>query len=305
MSETKARIISGLSIAFIYIICLNIDHFWFIYHFLFFIFGAVIQVLTLNEFYNLYHKSTTIKPHKIIGLTSSLVIYALFYLQLLKELQKKANPIMPLISDIIRFLETPLQWITFVLLFLVFSSFIIQVLGQQIKSSLAITSITIIGILYISIPIAHINLFFESKNGVFYVWLLSFITIISDSMSYFMGKYLGKHKINFSISPNKTYEGYVGGLISMLIVLHLFYLIFQYYANPPKISFLKLTLIGFLMFIATALGDLIESTIKRNLKVKDSGKMITGHGGLLDLTDGMIFTIPLFYYCYVILENGS
>ena len=305
MGETKTRLISGFSIGIIYIFCFNLDHYIFVYHIFFLMLTLFIQIFTMNEFYNLYQKSTNIRPHKKTGLLGCCIITTLFYLELLSILQKNGHQLYSWISNSIEFMHSPLKFVLFIVLCILFISFFIQAFRQSIESSLIISAVTLFGVLYICISLAHILLVFGSEHGIFYVWLITYSTVASDAMAYFMGKYLGKHKVGFSMSPNKSYEGYIGGLLAQLIMLHLFYGISQYFSNIPEISFLKLTLLGVLMFIATALGDLVESTIKRDLQVKDSGQAIAGHGGFLDLADGMIFTIPSFYYVYLILGNVS
>ncbi len=303
MSETKARIVSGFSIGLVYGFCFNIDHFLFVYHLFFLMFAVFVQIFTMNELYSLYQKSTKIRPHRKTGLLGCLLITSLFYLELLKVLQESGHPLYSWISNIIKFMGNPLEFIIFILLGILFVSFFIQAFYQKIESSLTISSVTLFGVLYVCVPLSHILLVLGSKHAIFYVWLISYATISSDVMAYFVGKYLGKHKVGLPMSPNKSYEGYIGGLLAQLAMLHLFYTVSQYFFNVPEMSFLKLTLLGVLMFIATALGDIVESSIKRDLKVKDSGKSISGHGGFLDLADGMIFTIPSFYYFYLILGN--
>ena len=304
MSETKARLISGFSLGFVYIFCIHIDHLFFSYHFFFFLFAAAITSFMFNEFCDLYYHSTGIRPNKKTGLTLSFAVLVLFYLELLKKLEQGGRPLYGFLSDAIQKIENPLQWVLFVFLCMLFTSLFIQTFRQKMGLSLVITAITLFGSLYASVSIAHMLLVAALPNGIFYIWLISFATIASDAMAYFVGKYMGKNKIGFAMSPNKTYEGYIGGFIAQWILLLLFYYTARLFPGVPDIGFFHLSLLSVMFFLVTALGDIVESVIKRDLHVKDSGKSISGHGGLLDLGDGLILTTPCFYYFYLILYNA-
>ena len=108
-------------------------------------------------------------------------------------------------------------------------------------------------------------------------------------------KALGKHPLAPSISPGKTWEGTIGGLLISVIVslalgiaLHL------------PLDYWQMVLLGCVISVFAQLGDLIESLFKRNASVKDSGKLLPGHGGILDRTDSIIFTGVIVYYCAVL-----
>lgn len=130
------------------------------------------------------------------------------------------------------------------------------------------------------------------KNGLEITFLVIIITILSDTGGYFFGKMFGKKKINF-ISPNKTYEGFLGSLLFAQ-------LIFLYVIHFNIILFDSLIMTSVFFFISSLfviLGDLFFSYCKRINKIKDFSKIFPGHGGLFDRIDGMIF-ITIFYYFY-------
>jgi phosphatidate cytidylyltransferase len=126
--------------------------------------------------------------------------------------------------------------------------------------------------------------------------LLTFLCIwAADIGAYTIGKFFGKTRLS-EISPKKTVEGAVFGIISSVAVA----LAGAYYLNLPSSPFTGLAL-GLLIGVASLLGDLTESMLKRDAGVKDSGQLIPGHGGILDRTDSYIFTAPLVYYFVTLL----
>ena len=126
-----------------------------------------------------------------------------------------------------------------------------------------------------------------------------FLIVASDIGSYFIGKLFGKRSLS-PISPSKTVEGLVGG-ISCSILLAIFFAYLLDWENP----FLVGTLYGILISLMALVGDLIESMMKRDAKIKDSGTFLPGHGGILDRIDSYIFTPSVLYYIFVILKYLS
>lgn len=128
------------------------------------------------------------------------------------------------------------------------------------------------------------------------ITVLTFMCIwASDIGAYIIGKFFGKTRLS-DISPKKTVEGAVFGITASVAVA----LAGAYYLHLPKFPFTGIAL-GLLIGIASLLGDLTESMLKRDAGVKDSGQLIPGHGGILDRTDSYIFTAPLVYYFVTLL----
>ena len=123
-----------------------------------------------------------------------------------------------------------------------------------------------------------------------------FITVFNDFAQYVWGKSLGRHKIIPKVSPNKTWEGFVGGVITTSVISA----ILAPYLTPLTIH--QGIFAGFALSIAGFLGDVIMSAIKRDLGVKDTGTLLPGHGGILDRLDSLIFTAPLFFHYVVYLH---
>lgn len=170
---------------------------------------------------------------------------------------------------------------------------------------------TALGFLYLGWLPAHIimirqldtiNLGFirpDMSNGIIYLLMYFTSVMLTDIGAFYFGKKFGKHKLAPVISPNKTWEGSIGGGISSLIIC----LIIGIYTGLP---IYHAVVIGVLTTIFAQIGDLGESLIKRDAGVKDSGNGIPGHGGFLDRTDGYIFASPIvFYYAYYFIVNNG
>ncbi|MXP67221.1 phosphatidate cytidylyltransferase [Pantoea sp. Aalb] len=131
-------------------------------------------------------------------------------------------------------------------------------------------------------------------------WWLLFVMLIVwsiDTGSYVFGKFFGKYKLAVKISPNKTWEGVFGGVICSLIVSWLFAVLSPLHMKPSI-----LTMYTLIIMIAAVIGDLTESMFKREVGIKDSSKLIPGHGGILDRIDSLTAAIPLFI-CLIIILN--
>ena len=126
------------------------------------------------------------------------------------------------------------------------------------------------------------------------------ISVATDAFAFFAGKVLGRNKIFPIISPNKTLEGTIGGVVSSVVINSLMItLIFQ---NSLKtLDVIMLSLMIFISAVAAVFGDLLISSIKRQANLKDTGSLIPGHGGLLDRIDSHILCIPVFFVLYEVL----
>ncbi|KHD86528.1 phosphatidate cytidylyltransferase [Heyndrickxia ginsengihumi] len=134
--------------------------------------------------------------------------------------------------------------------------------------------------------------FIEVRSiGLTYVFYALLIIWATDSGAYFVGRALGKNKLWPEISPNKTVEGALGGIICALIVA----ILFSVFSNMD-LSTIKLLVIAVILSIFGQIGDLAESAYKRHFGVKDSGNILPGHGGILDRFDSLLFVLPLLYF---------
>ena len=154
-----------------------------------------------------------------------------------------------------------------------------------------IISKQVLGVVYIPVSLSLLIFIKELDGGTFWIiWLLAVI-FASDTGAFYSGTFFGKNALAPNISPNKTIEGSVGGIAASMVAGFIFC---QCFFHDLSLSFL--TIPGsFLLAIAGQIGDLFESAMKRASSIKDSGRILPGHGGMLDRIDGLLLAIPVFY----------
>lgn len=136
------------------------------------------------------------------------------------------------------------------------------------------------------------------------LWMMLYallIVWITDSGAYLIGRKLGKHKLAPHVSPNKTWEGSIGGTLSAVVIvgIYLYFVQAQFPTSFPY-DFTRMLLLTLVFSVGGQLGDLIESALKRYYGVKDSGKILPGHGGILDRFDSLLFVLPLMHFAGLI-----
>lgn len=137
---------------------------------------------------------------------------------------------------------------------------------------------------------------FPHSHGVAYLMGAIIATVANDTAAYFVGSWFGRHKLAPEISPTKSWEGLIAGAIASVI----FSAVVVSQISPWTVS--KAVILGIVVAIVAPLGDLAESMIKRDLQIKDMGKLLPGHGGMLDRIDGLLFVLPTVYYLLKILH---
>jgi len=134
-----------------------------------------------------------------------------------------------------------------------------------------------------------------SEYGRNWVYLAMFTTFANDTGAFFIGRARGKHKLAPTISTAKTWEGAIGGLISAILAAIVIAMVLNL-ISPFTFKYWQTILLGFLVGLFAQLGDLVESLLKRNMGVKESGNLLPGHGGILDRFDSLIFVGAVVYY---------
>jgi phosphatidate cytidylyltransferase len=181
--------------------------------------------------------------------------------------------------------------ITFTLFIVFLVTLIHELMRSDLEQGLINGAVNLFGTVYIGFMFAYILMIrsLPGGDGFFYILFTFLVTWFNDTAAYFVGITVGKHKLSPRISPHKSVEGSIGGLVGGAIGSILLALIFHR-------SLLLLIILGVFVVVAGQIGDLIESIIKRNAGVKDSGSFLPGHGGLLDRFDSLLLAAPIVYY---------
>lgn len=256
MSNLTKRIIAGV---FGIPLIIGACYFGGIY---FLIFSMIVSSLGLKELFSMFEqKNISVIKYKAILLSN--LILVLSYLK----------------YDIVFFLP--------LIIILVFTSEIFRKEWNPLNAAL-----TLFGLFYVTVPFVMLNLLLtENSTGmginiVIYIFILIWVC---DTSAYFGGRFLGKHKLS-EISPKKTWEGSVSGLLMTMVISVAIHYIF-----PEKINFINAVFTGIITGIFSQAGDLFESMLKRYCGVKDSSDLIPGHGGILDRFDSLIFVAPVIF----------
>jgi len=266
LSEFLKRTISGLLFVIVLVGAIYIGHITF------FILFLAITTATMLEFYHLGLKAK-LRPQSLLGVFIGMAffIWSYFYSSGRIE-QLTLYGFVPLLVSI----------------------FVVELYRHQQKPMQNI-AFTLLGIFYIALPFSLMN--FITINGSSYSMdynpniLLGILFLVwaNDTGAYVVGVSMGKHKMIPRISPKKSWEGFVGGKATTLLVAWVIAMFFD------EVSLKHWLAIGLITTFMAVLGDLVESMFKRSIGVKDSGKFLPGHGGLLDRFDALLMVLPMVY----------
>ncbi len=156
-----------------------------------------------------------------------------------------------------------------------------------------------LGIMYIPLPLSLLLFVRNVEHGALWVFWLLIVSFMNDTGAFYTGTFFGKRKLAPRISPKKTLEGSAGGITASMTAGLIFSLIFF---GSPGLALWTLPC-SFFIALAGQMGDLFESALKRASSIKDSGRILPGHGGMLDRIDGLLFAIPVLY-AYLLLSVG-
>ena len=255
----KTRVLSGLIMLPLLIIL-------FLGGYVLFAACLVIGIMGVREFYNGFRK-LDVKPSLGIACAAAAALYA------------------------INLTGARYEWymLWFFGVVLVSLLYLFNIENRKLEEAMA----TITGIFYVVFFSFHVTLVDQTEYSSM-VWLIVITAFGTDVMAYFSGYLLGKHKLCPKISPKKTIEGSIGGILGSVILSG----IFGYFVMPDLL--VHCLIIGVLGGIVSQFGDLTASIFKRKMGIKDYGNLIPGHGGILDRFDSVLFTGPMVYY-YIVL----
>lgn len=149
--------------------------------------------------------------------------------------------------------------------------------------------------LYITLSFTSLTLVRYIDNGVYMFALVFVASWVCDMFAYFVGRAIGKHKLIVEVSPKKTVEGAIGGVVCTTLAFALYGLIITLFDGSPSPKYLVLMVMGLMLSVIAQFGDLICSLIKREHGVKDYGNIFPGHGGVLDRFDSILAVAPVLY----------
>ena len=248
---------------------------------------AVIMVGGLLEFYRLCRKKG-VEPMISVGVATSLAIFALAFAIFLQW----GSPATETTARIV------LGALLYIML-IVPTTFVCE-LWRKSQTPIANIATTFMGVIYVALPMATLLSIPQLLIGKWSAWaMMAFLSIIwiNDICAYLVGITLGKHRLCERISPKKSWEGFFGGLVGAVGAALLFGHLFEG-------NLLVWGGLGLVTALAGVAGDLVESLIKREVDVKDSGKMMPGHGGFLDRFDALFVAVP-FALFYLIVTSLS
>ncbi len=159
------------------------------------------------------------------------------------------------------------------------------------------------GLFYAGVLLSCLYLTREMKDGLYLVWLIFLSSWGCDTCAYCVGILFGKHKMAPVLSPKKSVEGGIGGVIGAGILGLIYGWIFSGQMSEFSNPALECAIVCMVGAMISQVGDLAASAIKRNHGLKDYGKLIPGHGGIMDRFDSIIFTAPMIYYVAMLLQN--
>jgi len=239
-----------------------------------------VALLALNEFFNILKTGEKIKVQVLTGSLALVLLYASIALVSLGYANKQMLllnlliPVFIFISELYKKNDRPIQNIAF----------------------------TILGIIYVGLPLALLNMLFnpELSPGEYNPGLLlGFFVVIwtYDTFAYLSGMLLGRHRLFPRISPKKSWEGTIGGFIFGLLAS---FILSKFFIEFDLINWM---IIASIIMIFGTFGDLSESMLKRSLKIKDSGNILPGHGGLLDRFDAVLLAAPAVFVYLNLINN--
>jgi phosphatidate cytidylyltransferase len=233
--------------------------------------AAVVTVLALHEYFTLVRP---LRPHVLGGYAGALA--ALLGVEL-----------------------GGIDWMLGGFLATLALSFVVQGLAGGRSSPSVALGATVLGVAWIGLGIGHIVLLHElDQHGRLATYTLLLTVWAADTAAYFVGRLVGRHKLAPTLSPGKTWEGFVAGSAAAVFVAFI-----SLYDTGFMDGWRSLVL-GGVIAVAAVLGDLFESALKREAGVKDSGRLLAGHGGMLDRVDAFLFASIACYYTILALDSS-
>jgi phosphatidate cytidylyltransferase len=248
----------------------------------------ILSLLGIFEFYNAI-SNVGYKPVKTVGYISCISILVL---GLNSVSFSSANRF----GDYIGLLKST----TYISLglFVIMAVLVSYIIFKHEKYNIIDISLTVFGVFYVTFLFSFVVLTRNMDNGFYLLWFIFIGAFVTDTFAYFSGRFFGKKKILPDISPKKTLEGAIGGIIGCVLITYIYGIfINSVFADKglPPIEAYHFIIMGIINGLISQVGDWAASAIKRFSKVKDYGKIMPGHGGVLDRFDSILFVAPAVY----------
>lgn len=237
---------------------------------------SIIAIMALYEYFHAFKSKDKANPVKWIGYVLAAAISLIHVI----PTEYTKNALQLLLPSIV------------VVLFL-------MVIVSDMKINVKDIAITLLGIIYILGFIVFLPMLRGTSNGIYWIWYIIFAAWGTDIFAYLIGKKFGKHKFS-KISPNKSVEGCIAGVIGAVVATLGYTAALNYFADF-HISYVYMLLVGIALSVLSQIGDFAASSIKRYVDLKDFSNLIPGHGGMLDRIDSLIFIAPFAYFLLRIL----
>ena len=225
------------------------------------------MVVSVHEFYAISRK-LSIKPQYALGMAMAVLLFTASYTDsfgLSEDFRMLYYALIPF-ATLVFFIE----------------------LYRKSSSPFNNIAYTMLGVIYVALPFSFMS-WVCSVGGMHLMFCFFILLWTNDTFAYLFGVTLGRHKIFPIISPKKSWEGYIGGILSVVVCAYFLHRSFSDVALVHMVS------VGVIISVTAVLADLVESMFKRSAGVKDSGKIMPGHGGLLDRFDAALLSLPLVY----------
>jgi phosphatidate cytidylyltransferase len=280
MENLSRRLLSSIAITLLIWLALFK---WTLGPFFTFLLVGIVMTVGLWELYNLIERKG-IRVWRVCGITTGWLLALSGYARLIRWGDRLA-----------------LEFVAILILFL--WTFTLQLRHGNRNAMLTVMG-TFFGVFYVAVPLASVFWLYSLEGGRWLILFLIIVTWFNDIGAYFIGLRIGKRKLFPRVSPKKTVEGSIGGMICGVAgvfiigwILQLFSEMGHFYWAPgtPRM-YLHAFVLAVLLSVVGQIGDLTESMLKRDVGVKDSGGTITGHGGILDMIDATLFTIPFTFF---------
>jgi len=177
-------------------------------------------------------------------------------------------------------------------------AFLLYLVASTRAPATAAVSSALLGVTWIGFGLGFLLLLRDlPEHGRLVTFAVVIAVWVGDTVAYLIGRAVGRHKFSPAISPAKTWEGFVAGTVGAIFAVF----VALYDDRATFLSIPEALVLGAIVAVAAALGDLFESAFKRDLQVKDSGRLLAGHGGVLDRVDAFLFALPAAYFTVVAL----